>query len=70
MRNGCESKTGRQYADRSTERKRFFLKKEAKTLVRWRARRGTVNALIIKSFLALFCKKELLYFLAFSSCQA
>jgi hypothetical protein len=45
-------------AGRSTARRRFFVKKEAKTLVHWRARCGSLNALIIKSFLVLFCKKE------------
>ncbi len=41
-------------------RKRFFLKKEAKTFATGRKRRSNARALIIKSFLVLFFKKELL----------
>jgi hypothetical protein len=39
-------------------RKRFFLKKEAKTLALWRVACITTNPLQSKSFLVLFCKKE------------
>jgi hypothetical protein len=38
--------------------KRFFLKKEAKTLAHWHARWTGLGALEGKSFLVLFFKKE------------
>jgi hypothetical protein len=37
----------------------FFAKKNQKTLANWCARRGSTS-LIDKSFLLLFCKKEVL----------
>jgi hypothetical protein len=43
-------------------RKRLFLRKAAKTFFHWRARCSNANALIAKSFLVLFFKKELLPF--------
>jgi hypothetical protein len=47
-------------ADASTGRKHFFLKKEAKTFVHLAYASGQRERLINKSFLVLFCKKELL----------
>jgi hypothetical protein len=47
-------------ADASRGRKHFFLKKEAKTLVHLAYPSGQRERLINKSFLVLFCKKELL----------
>jgi hypothetical protein len=45
-----------------TARKHFFLKKEAKTLALLTYAAGQRESLIIKSFLVLFLKKELLPF--------
>jgi hypothetical protein len=49
-------------ADPSTARKHFFLKKEAKTFAHLAYAVGQRERLIIKSFLVLFLKKELLPF--------
>jgi hypothetical protein len=49
-------------ADPSAARKHFFLKKEAKTFARLAYALGQRERLIIKSFLVLFLKKELLPF--------
>jgi hypothetical protein len=50
-------------SDPSTARKHFFLKKEAKTFAYLAYAVGQRERLIIKSFLVLFLKKELLPFL-------
>jgi hypothetical protein len=51
---------GRLEADPSIARKHFFLKKEAKTFAYLTYALGQRERLIIKSFLVLFLKKELL----------
>jgi hypothetical protein len=43
-------------------RKRFFLKKEAKTSAYWRARYGSLNAMRTKVFWFFFSKKNCLLF--------
>jgi hypothetical protein len=53
---------GRFEPDPSTGRKHFFLKKEAKTFAYLAYALGQRERLIIKSFLVLFLKKELLPF--------
>jgi hypothetical protein len=53
-------------ADASTGRKHFFLKKEAKTFAHLTHALGKRARQICKSFLVLFCKKELL---ASSNCR-
>jgi hypothetical protein len=47
---------------RQTERKHFFLKKEAKTFGHLAYASGQRQCLINNSFLVLFCKKERLAF--------
>jgi hypothetical protein len=57
--------TGAVETDASVARKRFFLKKEAKTFAYWCARRGSLSTMRTKVFWFFFSKKNCwLFFLA------